>query len=57
VLIKKHGFSAFTRGFAAAQHTRIPRLHVVFYLIFFALISQVFWVYWNFFLHYKRCRI
>jgi hypothetical protein len=33
-LIKKHGFSAFTHGFAAAQRTRIPRLHAVSYLIF-----------------------
>jgi hypothetical protein len=34
VLIKKHSFSAFTRGFAAAQHTQIPRLQAVLYLIF-----------------------
>jgi hypothetical protein len=29
-LIKKRGFSAFTRGFAAAQRTRFPRLYAVF---------------------------
>jgi hypothetical protein len=45
VLIKKHGFSAFTRGFAAAQRTRFPRVQAALYLIFYTLFFEFFLIF------------
>jgi hypothetical protein len=41
-LIKKRGKTAFTRGFAAAQRTRFPRVHAVFVFNFLHIIFRVF---------------
>jgi hypothetical protein len=35
----------FSHGFAAAQHTRIPRLHAVSYLILYGLFFEFFLIF------------